>query len=116
MGKLGRFKAHRVAWLYITGEDPGEFLIDHKDQDPFNNKEENLRKATNAENGKNSSGWRNESTGIKGITLTSSGKYRARIRVNGSMVNVGTFESIEEATSKLNAAREILHGEFENPV
>ncbi|ATW62682.1 D5 protein [Salmonella phage SP-3] len=114
MGKLGRFKAHRVAWLYVTGEDPGEFLIDHRDQDPFNNRWNNLRKATNAENGKNSSGWKNESTGVKGVTLTSSGKYRARIRVDGNMVNIGTFESLEEAVSNLNIAREILHGEFAN--
>lgn len=116
MGKLGRFKAHRVAWLYVTGEDPGDSLIDHKDQDPFNNKWENLRKASHAENGKNSSGWKNESTGVKGITLTSSGKYRARIRVDGNMVNIGTFGSLEEAISELSAAREILHGEFANTV
>lgn len=116
MGKLGRFKAHRVAWLYVTGEDPGDSLIDHKDQDPFNNKWENIRKASHAENGKNSSGWKNESTGVKGITLTSSGKYRARIRVDGNMVNIGTFGSLEEAISELSTAREILHGEFANTV
>ena len=109
---LGRFKAHRVAWLFITGEDPGEFQIDHRDRNPFNNKEENLRKATNQQNSVNTErAHLNSSTGVKGIDKIK-GRFRARIRVNGTRITVGTFDSIEEAKEHLEAARHKYHGEF----
>lgn len=114
MGSNGLYKAHRVAYLYMTGEDPSEFLIDHKDQDPFNNRWNNLRKATNAENGKNSSGWENESTGVKGVYKRGEEKFEAKLRVNGSRITVGTFKTLEQAEKELRKAREHYHGEFAN--
>ncbi|QDH47389.1 HNH homing endonuclease [Salmonella phage vB_SenS_SB9] len=114
MGSKGKYKAHRVAWLYMTGEDPGDLLIDHKDQDPWNNKWNNLRKATNKENSSNSSGWENKSTGVKGIYKRTEGKFEARIRANGKRINVGTFGSLEEAESAIREAREKVCGEFTN--
>ena len=109
---LGRFKAHRVAWLYTTGEDPGEFQIDHKDRNPFNNEKENLRKATNLQNSRNTDrAHLNSSTGVKGID-EKNGRFRARLRVNGVRITVGTFWSLEEAQERLEAARREYHGEF----
>lgn len=109
---LGRFKAHRVAWLYTTGEDPGEFQIDHKDRNPFNNEKENLRKATNLQNSRNTDrAHLNSSTGVKGIDERN-GRFRARLRVNGVRITVGTFWSLEEAQERLEAARREYHGEF----
>ncbi|EDV1300513.1 hypothetical protein AAC69_002599 [Salmonella enterica subsp. enterica serovar Hadar] len=114
MGVHGKYKAHRVAWLYMTGEDPGDLLIDHKDQDPWNNTWSNLRKATNKENSSNSSGWENNSTGVKGIYKRAEGKFEARIRANGERISVGTFGSLEEAESAIKEAREKACGEFTN--
>ena len=113
-GSLGRFKAHRIAWRLKTGEDPLELVIDHKDQDPFNNAWENLRKASEEQNGWNSSGIPNNSTGVKGVTLES-GKFRARIRVgSGVRLNLGRFDTLEEAQEALRVAREEHHGDFAN--
>ena len=39
----------RVAWLLMTGEDPTG-VIDHKDEDPSNNKWDNLIDTTQKEN------------------------------------------------------------------
>lgn len=114
-GKLGRFKAHRIAWRLKTGEDPGELVIDHKDQDPSHNAWENLRKATESQNGYNGSGWTNESTGVKGISMDR-GKFRVRLRVGGKRIHVGRFSTLEEAIVAMDIAREKYHGEFANSV
>jgi hypothetical protein len=39
------YNAHRLAWLVITGQDPGEMTIDHCNRNPFDNRPCNLRLA-----------------------------------------------------------------------
>ena len=49
--KQCKYKAHRVAWLLHTGEDPGPHLdIDHIDGCRTNNRFDNLRVVTRFEN------------------------------------------------------------------
>lgn len=40
------YAAHRLAWAWMTGEDPGELTVDHIDRNRQNNAFENLRLAT----------------------------------------------------------------------
>lgn len=44
---------HRLVWVVVMGEDPGEMEIDHIDRDKNNNTIENLRCVTPSENGRN---------------------------------------------------------------
>src|SRR5262245_57095359 len=44
-----RYKAHRLAWLYVHGEWPPE-EIDHRDLDKANNRLANLRPASHQQN------------------------------------------------------------------
>ena len=37
------YQAHRVAWLLLTGTDPGDMVVDHIDCDKQNNRAANLR-------------------------------------------------------------------------
>lgn len=108
---LGRFMAHRVAWLWNYGEDPGELQIDHKDLDQFNNKKNNLRKATNQQNGFNTGLRKDNTSGVKGVTIHGN-KFKARIRLNGKELYLGLFDTIEEAKEALSDCRKIHQGEF----
>jgi hypothetical protein len=45
-----QYKAHRLAWYFVYGQDPSDLEIDHKDLDKGNNRIENLRLATKAQN------------------------------------------------------------------
>ena len=44
------YRTNRVAWVWMTGEDPGRLDVDHKDRNRSNNKWSNLRKGTRAQN------------------------------------------------------------------
>ncbi len=44
------YKAHRLAWLYVTGEDPGDLQVDHINGDTSNNAFHNLQLLTQKQN------------------------------------------------------------------
>ena len=52
------YLAHRLVWLFVTGEDPGENFIDHIDCNRLNNSFDNLRLASKAQNQANMAGVR----------------------------------------------------------
>jgi hypothetical protein len=107
-----QYAAHRLAWLYMTGEWPVE-QVDHIDGDGTNNGFYNLRQATNAENACNRQAQTNNTSGYKGVTwCKSTRKWKAQIKLGGRNKNLGRFESPQDAHSAYKAASEKLHGEF----
>jgi hypothetical protein len=108
---------HRIIWLYVTGDDPGDFTIDHRNGNTRDNRWENLRLATDDENQRNRRLPRNNTSGVKGV-VKDRGMWSARIttKVNGEtkLRNFGRFKTIEEATEVIKRAREKMHGEFTN--
>lgn len=108
-GKL--YKAHRLIYLMVYGELP-EF-IDHIDGNSLNNKIDNLRPATKAENGFNRKINSNNTSGHKGVGWDKqSGKWKARCWVNKKMHTIGLFATIEEAADAIKSARIKLHGDY----
>lgn len=106
------YQAHRLAWLYVTENWPTS-LIDHRDLNRSNNQWENLRLATPVQNSANSPARRHNCTGVKGVGLhRGTGKYRARIGVNGCQHHLGLFDTAEEAHLAYARASVTLHGEF----
>lgn len=90
------YYAHRLAWLYMTGEWPKN-VIDHIDKDKANNAWSNLRDVSVVVNGQNRKGAQSNSrTGILGVSGNGSG-FRARIFEDGKEIYLGTFKTKGEA-------------------
>ena len=98
--------AHRLAWLFITGEDPGDLDIDHIDGDRANNAASNLRLATRSQNCLNR-------PGAKGFHQRKrDGRFEAYVYLQGKRVHLGLFDTAEEAREAYLAAKSITHGSF----
>ena len=109
-----KFFAHRLAFLYVEGKFP-EFSVDHIDGVPANNRWANLRKATHSENLRNQYIKSNNTSGVKGVSwYRKSKKWKAQIVSNGRVINLGHFETMEEAAEAYRKAGRELHGEFFN--
>lgn len=105
------YKAHILAWLYMTGEWPAR-QIDHEDRNPNNNKWENLREATQSSNTANKLHTPGQS-GVRGVDMHGR-KWRAKIKINGKRKYLGVFNTIEEASKAYQNARREYFGNF-NP-
>jgi hypothetical protein len=107
------YQTHRIIWCMVTGEDPGDSQIDHRDRDRSNNRIKNLRLANNSENQCNRKVEDNNQSGIKGIYFHKQGqKWAAEIKIDGEKHHLGLFEEIECASLAIQAARNKYHGEF----
>lgn len=104
-----KYKAHRLAWLFVYGEWPAK-RIDHRDGDPFNNAIANLRLATQAQNCANAARWGGKEL-PKGVRR-SGARFQARISFQKRQIALGVFDSIEEAASAYLRAAQKFYGEF----
>lgn len=103
---LGRdCKEHRLAWLYMTDEPlPSE--IDHKSRDGTDNRWSNLRSSTRANNSRNRSMPRNNTSGITGVTWHKpTGRWLAGCKINGVRHNLGRFDDLDDAAKKVKEFR-----------
>jgi hypothetical protein len=92
-------------------KEPFGLSIDHIDGDGLNNRRCNMRIATHSQNMHNMRINKANTSGLKGVDLVS-GKWRARIKLNGNRIYLGQFASPEEAHAAYCAASEKYHGEF----
>jgi hypothetical protein len=105
------YRAHRLAWFYMTGEWP-ENGIDHIDLDATNNRWSNLRAADQSQNLANTKRRSDNTTGFKGVTRTASGTWQAKIWVNQQQICLGTFATPYEAFDAYKSAAEKYFGSF----
>lgn len=101
--------AHRIAFFLQYNYWPVE--VDHKDQDPSNNKIDNLRECSRSQNMYNKSVPKNNVLGIKNIRVTKSGSYRVTIRKKPNRYS-RTFKTLEEALDWRDSLLLKLHGDF----
>lgn len=88
--------------------------IDHIDRNPSNDHPSNLREVTDRESNRNRSGKANRKDGLaSGVTYGRTRKtFRARIRVDGQMINLGSFPTEPQASDAYQEARKRYFGEF----
>jgi len=87
--------------------------IDHKDNNGLNNRRENLRTATHAQNNQNKGKSKNNTSGYKGVNWEKRrNKWRARIYFNKNYIHLGYFNDIEEAAKAYEKAAKKYHGKF----
>lgn len=104
--------AHRLAWAFVHGFFPAED-VDHINGNRADNRIENLREASRAENGQNRKTPVNNKSGVKGVCHhQKTGKWRAQIHFEGKQHFFGLYDSLECAAEAARAGREKLHKEF----
>lgn len=100
--------AHRLAWLYMTGDWP-KYTIDHIDGDPINNRFANLRDVPHSVNTENVRAPRSNSrSGILGVAKRHH-KWRSAIVVKGKYIFLGSFATQEEASDAYVKAKRLYH-------
>lgn len=103
---------HRIAFVFMKARWPKKF-VDHIDGDSRNNKWNNLREATVAENYHNSRRARHNTSGLKGVSWAAPNKkWKATINVNKRALYLGYFDSKEAAHAAYMKAAIEHFGEF----
>lgn len=115
---LGKqYQAHRLAWLYMVGEWPPH-EIDHINQCKSDNRFENLRLATRAQNAANiRQRHTNSQRPMKGVRWDKVRKrWRVTIVVNGETIELGCFREIEDAICARKKAEAKFQGAFASTI
>jgi hypothetical protein len=95
----------------MTGEWPSG-VIDHKDLNKANNKWTNLRDVTESINSRNAPLHKLNVSGVSGVSWDSvNKKWHTSIHVDGKMLWLGRFISLEDAISTRMAAEKEHWGE-----
>jgi len=112
--KIGQrfYGYHRLVWMHFNGKIPKGMVVDHIDRNPRNNKIENLRLATYAQNSANrrksnkGKNFEQKGVGWNGV------KYISTITHEGKRLHLGSFETEWEAAAAYIAASKELNEEF----
>jgi hypothetical protein len=113
----GRFFVH--LHRLIANAQPGE-VIDHAARDTLNCRRNNLRRVTRQQNSQNKGPNRRPGTSkYKGVFLCRrTGRFRARVSLNGKRIYLGYFDCEVEAARAYNMKAAELFGEvaYLNPI
>jgi len=92
---------HRLIFKMMTGRDP--LMIDHINGVPSDNRWENLRDVTAADNSKNIKLSKRNKSGLLGV-VKRSGSWRVRITARNNRINLGSYGDYFEAACARKSA------------
>lgn len=98
---------HKVIMAHVPGR-----VVDHINHDSLDNRRENLRHATVAENGQNRKGAQrnNKSSGLRNV-YRNGRHWAVRLTKNGKQIHVGTYPNINIANRIAEKARKYYYEE-----
>jgi hypothetical protein len=98
---------HRLLMLPARGQ-----VVDHINGDKLDNRRSNLRICSRKENTRNQKLSVRNTSGFKGVANARSGKWKAYIVVDGKQLQLGHYNTREEAAMAYNAAAVKYYGAF----
>lgn len=104
---------HHAVWLYHHGSKPA--MLDHINGDTRDNRIENLRECTSAQNQFNSRRKASNKAGHKGVVFHAPCTHKpwhAKINVGGRRISLGYHATKEEAAAAYAAGAAKYAGEF----
>lgn len=105
------YRIHSLIWLWHYGELPKQ--IDHINRNGLDNRIENLRIATNSQNMMNRKKFKNNSSGVTGVSWhKNQDKWFVYVDANKKRKNIGYFDDLELAELVAIEARDLYHGKF----
>jgi hypothetical protein len=105
--------AHRIIWEMHYGEIPDKMVIDHKDGNPWNNRLDNLRLATFAQNTQNSGKKPWNTSGVKGVVFNKkNNNWYSSICVRRKRIHLGSYPTKAMAAVAYAKASLRYHGKF----
>lgn len=103
------YLAHRLAWFYVYGYLP-EYGLDHINGNPSDNRIKNLREVSQRCNARNCKLYKNNRSGVKGVTLHKlDNNWESKISVNRKSIFLGRYKSFENAVCARLAAEQCLN-------
>lgn len=94
-----KYKAHRLAWLYVYGSFP-TLDLDHINRIKTDNRIVNLREVTASENARNKGLSVSNKSGYVGVSWKKSHqRWCAQASVNGVVKHLGLFDGLHEAVA-----------------
>jgi hypothetical protein len=92
------YKVHRLVALAFIIPIEGKSIVDHIDNNRLNNNVNNLRWASNEENGQNTGVRTDNTSGYKGVSFDkNANKWKVQISIDGIQINLGRFVKKEDA-------------------
>jgi hypothetical protein len=108
-----KYLLHRLIFLYHKGYLTQGMEIDHINMEKTNNRIDNLREVTRAQNSYNTRKSATNVTGVKGVAwCKTKKKYKVTVSLNGKNIHLGYFDDLKEAEAAAIAGRKELHGDF----
>tara|TARA_B100000959_G_scaffold51254_1_gene53249 strand:+ start:122 stop:631 length:510 start_codon:yes stop_codon:yes gene_type:complete len=92
------YLSHRIVWMYVYSEDPGDLLVKHKDEDASNNRIDNLYLGTRRQQRRK----RGEPVGAS--FFKPNGSWKAQIQIEGVSLSLGYHKTQEDAVAAYQKA------------